>query len=107
MIVKMSRPAFALPVVIQNRLVRIEEVPAMRPESHGQCYFLAKKVQPRVIGDIGDDRRRSEKEASRAKNTRNRAGGCVTDWNGLSLHSQNSVSLELPSPHREHVAGSP
>src|SRR5882724_5784692 len=105
MVLKMSLAIFPIPICIDNRHIGIEQIPTMRPESNRERYFLSKKIEIRIVGNLANYRGWSEQKAGAAKSAADRRLGSVLHRYPLPLHREHSITVEFLCTHRIDEAG--
>src|SRR3954467_13946542 len=105
MILEMCFPIFAVPIRINNWTVWIKEIPAMSPGSNCQGDFCSEKIEMRIIRNLLNDCRWSEKETRGTKCARNWFRRSIFCGNRPARHRESSIPAKLLCTHRKYVTG--
>src|ERR1051325_7811724 len=85
-IFEVGPPVFSVPISVSDGHVGIKQIPSMRPQAHGQTYFLAQEVEIRVIRHFLDNRGGREQKTSAAEYPTNWSGWRILHLYGASCH---------------------
>src|ERR1051325_10484031 len=100
MILKVRFAILPVPIRVKDGHIRVEQIPAMRPETHRQGNFLSQKIEIRIVRDFANYGGWSEQEAATAKNTPNRFLWSVLNFNSAAFHREHAIAVKLLRPHR-------